>query len=176
MLAEYKQYRLREPRDTDVDGVFEISHDADVLKYFSYCYCEDRNAARDQLKWCYERFENNSGWWIIADSETDGFIGDIGFSEVVQQHNRAMISFRILKEYRGRGITSAFIKTVVEYGLENLKYNRIEAQIHSDNIASKKTVLKNGFVFEGVLRQYEVSSVGSFSDMEMYSILKSDVP
>ncbi|MGW9019629.1 GNAT family N-acetyltransferase, partial [Priestia megaterium] len=48
-----------------------------------------------------------------------------------------------------------------------------EALIESPNIPSQKLVEKQGFIKEGLLRNYEFTC-GKFDDLYMYSLLKQD--
>lgn len=50
----------------------------------------------------------------------------------------------------------------------------IQAEVMPPNRASKKVLLKNGFMKEGTLRQASVWSGKGIVDHEVYSILKDD--
>jgi RimJ/RimL family protein N-acetyltransferase len=51
--------------------------------------------------------------------------------------------------------------------------NRIEADIHPDNLASARTLDKLGFVREGLLRERWIVE-GEISDTVLYGLLLSD--
>ena len=60
------------------------------------------------------------------------------------------------------------VETVVRFGFEELKLNRIGATVFIDNKASQQVLIKQGFEREGLLRQYMVQS-GNVHDVYIYA-------
>jgi len=54
-----------------------------------------------------------------------------------------------------------------------LRYNRIEAYVDRRNAASTHLLRKNGFQFEGTLRECEFEH-GAYVDLDVYSILRRE--
>jgi [ribosomal protein S5]-alanine N-acetyltransferase len=173
-MFKYKEYILRKPIKKDTTGFYKISHDKKVNKYYGTMGTnfKDINEAEKQVKWCIDQFNNNAGRWIIITESDNNYIGDIGFHDYVNNHNRVEFGYRLFSEYWNKGIITNFTKQLVEWGFNDLKYNRIEA-VDVRNEASKKVLLKNNFILEGTLRQYEFENNG-YVDLEMYSLLKDD--
>lgn len=174
-MFQYGDYLLREPVDEDAEGFYRISHDESVNRYYGGegTHFKDMNDARRQVEWCRSQFQHNAGRFIIAAKAENGYIGDIGFSGYSETHHRAEIGYRLSREYWGKGIISHFIGQLVFWGFGTLGYNRIEALVDVRNEASKRVLIKNGFVWEGTLRQYEYEDDG-YVDLAMYSILRDD--
>ena len=174
-LFEFGTYRLRKAELKDAQGFIQISADWDVMRYYGEGggVCKTMDDAEKQIAWCHRTFRENAGRWIITEKQNDEYIGDIGYSEFVETHKRAEIGYRLMKQYWGRGIISAFLHQLVGWGFSDLGYNRIEAQVDVRNEGSKRVLVKNGFSLEGVLRQYEFEH-GGFVDLEVYSILKDE--
>ncbi len=63
---------------------------------------------------------------------------------------------------------------VGEFSLNEGSVNRIQAEVMLENEISKKVLLKNGFLKEGVLRQATMWSGKGIVDLEIYSILKEE--
>ena len=172
----YKNYRLRKPEKKDAQGFVNISSQPEVMLYYGEGdgICRTREEGLRQVVWARDQFEKNAGRWIIVEEEKDEYIGDLGLSEFQDKHRRGELGYRLMKEYWGQGVVSAFLGMVRNWAFEQLNYNRIEALVDVRNPGSKRVLIKNGFTMEGVLRDYEFE-FDHFVDLEMYSILKKDL-
>ena len=65
------------------------------------------------------------------------------------------------------------LSEVIRYGFENMNLNRIQALIADRNIPSKKLLQRNGFSFEGTMREDYVVD-GKSEDSNCYSLLKHE--
>ncbi|MHC1609358.1 MAG: GNAT family N-acetyltransferase [Candidatus Methanofastidiosia archaeon] len=129
--------------------------------------------AKKQVDWCIKQFTENAGRWIITEKNNDCYIGDIGFFDFIKEHNRAELGYILCKKYWGKGIITNFIKQLLKWDFNELKYNRIEAIVDVRNESSKIVLIRNQFQKEGILRDYEFE-YAHYVDLEMYSILKRD--
>lgn len=77
-------------------------------------------------------------------------------------------------EFGGKGIATKAVEMVVNYLLEEVQVNRIQAEVMPLNEPSKKVLLKNGFIKEGLLRQATSWSGKGVVDLEIYGLLKED--
>jgi len=171
----YNIFYLRKPKEDDAQAFLEISRDWEVMKYYGeQGNCKNMEQAENQVRWALGEFEKNGGRWIIADQASGSYIGDVGFHGFENIHRRDEIGYRLNKAYWGRGIMSAFISQLLSWGFLELNYNRVEALVDPRNPASARTLEKNGFRKEGLLRDYEFE-YGHFIDLEMYSLLKRDL-
>jgi ribosomal-protein-alanine N-acetyltransferase len=171
----YKDYKLRKAIMTDAAALYEITHDKAVMEYHgeSGAWLENIEAAEAELKWGLNLFADNAGRWIIVNKVDNVYIGDIGFFGFSPKHKKVELGYKLKKEYWGQGIISAFIGLLLDYGFTELGYNRIQAYVDPRNIGSQRVLLKNHFVKEGTLREYEFEDT-AFVDLEIYSILKKD--
>jgi RimJ/RimL family protein N-acetyltransferase len=65
------------------------------------------------------------------------------------------------------------LAALIDYGFTTLNLNRIEADIDPLNAASAKTLLRQGFVKEGFLRERWIVN-GVKSDTEIFGLLASE--
>jgi ribosomal-protein-alanine N-acetyltransferase len=175
MAFEFGLFALRKPQPEDASGLIEICSDPEAMRYYGVpgAFIRTIEDARSQIDWCIDLFEKNAGRWTIVEQAKDKYIGDIGFHGFVEPHNRVEIGYRLFRSYWGRGIITHFIGQLLQYGFGQLGYNRVEAMVDPRNIGSKRVLLKNQFLLEGTLRDYEFEH-GHFVDLEMYSVLKRD--
>lgn len=89
------------------------------------------------------------------------------------QHNRAELGYWIGVPYWGNGYATEAAWSVVNYGFEQFKYNRIFAGHFGNNSASGKVLQKIGMKNEGCQRGH-VLKWGEYVDMYMYAILRDE--
>lgn len=121
-----------------------------------------------------ETFALSLFYFVIKYKETDEPIGDVGFHTWNAKHRRADLFYNIHKEENKRkGILSEALPYVITYGYEQMNLHRIAAMVANYNVPSLKLLKKNGFTFEGTLREdYVVNGVNEDSDC--YSLLKHE--
>lgn len=174
-VLETERLRLRRVTEHDAPHLMEYLSDEEVMKHYGLAPFESVDDAVAEVRWYESLLEEQSGIrWGVTLKDHDRIIGSIGFHRYVPQHHRVEIGFELSKEYWGQGIASESLNEVLSYGFENFPFQRIEALIEPENLASQKLVEKQGFIREGLLRQYEYTR-GKYDDLYMYSLLRDDV-
>jgi len=79
----------------------------------------------------------------------------------------------VAPDFWRKGIMIEVLQPILRYGFELMDLNRIEALFAPDNIASKKTLEKAGFVYEGTFRKSAFEK-GRFCDEAICSLLKKE--
>ncbi|MBN2443476.1 MAG: GNAT family N-acetyltransferase [Spirochaetales bacterium] len=165
--------RLRKPVLEDAEALMELTHDQDVMRYYGMEPFRSVEESQNEIKWFLGLFDKNCGRWVIADTNTNVYIGDIGFFNYQEEHRRVEIGFKLSKQYWKRNIMSDCMRTVLEAGFTTFGYNRIEAFVEKNNVPCKKLLSKMNFSGEGLLREY-VYEFNNFVDLEIYSLLKRE--
>lgn len=91
--------------------------------------------------------------WGIALKETGEIIGSCGFHQWEKEHFKAEVGFEIHPDYWRQGIITEALRSVLNYGFGEMELNRIKAYYDPRNLASKKSLERAGFTYEGVLRK-----------------------
>lgn len=113
-------------------------------------------------------------YFVIIIKERQLAIGDIGFHTWNAKHSRAELFYNIYDDTnKQKGYMSEALKEVIEFGFTELKLHRIAAMVANWNIPSVKLIKKNGFTFEGTLREDYVVN-GVHEDSDCYSLLKNE--
>ncbi len=108
----------------------------------------------EYLKECES--EEDGAYWTIVWKENDQPIGHIAITEISQHHGTGEIGIVIgEKEYWNKGVASEAIKSVVEFA-PSLGLKRLSAEFEEGNIALEKSLIKNGFEKEAVLKSSRV--------------------
>ena len=99
-------------------------------------------------------------------------IGTMLVSKISKKNRHCEISYMIgLKENWNKGIGFEAIKLAKKFILMKIKLNKIYAGIRSDNIGSKKILIKNKFKLEAKLKDY-IYEKNVFYDRYIYSFIK----
>ena len=111
--------------------------------------------------------------WVIILEDENRIIGSISLKKISQKHKRADIGYRIGKEYEWNWYMTEVIREYLVSIFKESLFERIQAWIRSDNIASIKLVEKFWFICEGKARKYSRKGEKSY-DFFLYGLLKED--
>lgn len=174
-ILETTQLILRRVTNDDVNEVFELRSNPEIMKYIPRPLVKTNEEALDHIALIDSKIENNEGInWAITLKGNPKLIGIIGHYRIKPEHFRAEIGYVLLPEYHGKGIITEAIKCAVDYGFNVMGLHSIEAIIDPRNSASEKALQKNGFKKEAHLLENEFYD-GVFLDTVIYSLLKKNV-
>lgn len=169
---ETERLLLRRLNEGDVDEVFAMRSNPDVMKYIPRPIAKTKEDALEHINMIEAKIIENTGInWGITIKGNPKIIGIIGHYRIQPENYRAEIGYMSLSEHNGKGYITEAIKAVVEYGFEQMKLHSIEAIIDPGNIASERVLQKNGFVKEAHILENEFWE-GRFWDTVIYSLLK----
>jgi ribosomal-protein-alanine N-acetyltransferase len=171
---ETERLYLRRLVNEDVNEVFALRSDKEVMKYIPRPLVKTNEEALEHIAMIDEKIENNEGInWAISLKDNPKLIGIIGHYRIKPEHFRAEIGYMLLPEYHGKGIIVEAIKEILNYGFQVMKLHSIEAIIDPKNSASERVLQKSGFVKEAHLKENEYYE-GRFLDTVIYSIINKD--
>jgi len=113
-------------------------------------------------------------WGIFSKKDSNKLVGIIEAMDFNQKVNMVTIGYFLAEEYWGKGIASEAVEALIGFLFETANINRIHAEIMPKNTASKKVLIKNGFIKEGLVRQANLWPGKGVVDLEIYGILKED--
>ena len=109
--------------------------------------------------------------WAIAREGDDRLVGVCGFSTWSTVHRAAEIVYDLSPAYWHRGIATAAVRAVVDWGFASAGLNRIQAVVLPSNTPSMRVLDRCGFTPEGRLRQYRIVH-GKPEDFFLYARLR----
>lgn len=95
----------------------------------------------------YNKNNNDYGSYKISIDLDQEFIGLAHLTSNEQQTNEAEIGYMILPKYWGRGFGTDVVNQLIEIASQ-LGLEKIQAIIDPENIASRKILSNQGFIFE----------------------------
>lgn len=165
---------LRPRTDDDLDLLFEIAADLDTW--------EERNpqAPRPLTR---DRFDARLARGIDSDApgeavslviDADGdAVGSASLFDFDFLARHAEAGVGLVRSARGRGIGTAAIVQLVEFGFVRHNLRRIHLQAIASNIAAIRAYEKAGFVIEGRQRQHAWVR-GTYEDIVRMGILRTE--
>ncbi len=101
-------------------------------------------------------------------------IGTCGFNSwVTERGNRGEIGYDLHQNYWRQGYMYEALKEILQYGFQEMKLHRIEADVDPHNVASQKLLEKIGFTKEGCLRDVGYWK-GQYWTNWIYGILENE--
>jgi RimJ/RimL family protein N-acetyltransferase len=172
-MPESLKVSLRPRTDDDLDVLFEIAADLDTW--------EERNPeaprllTRDQYNARTAATEKNTaGDSVSFVVDLDGAaVGSAALLNVDPFAGHAEAGIALRPDARGRGVGTAALALLVEFGFVRRNLRRIHLQAIASNTAAIRVYEKVGFVVEG--RQREHAWVrGAYEDIVLMGILRSE--
>lgn len=112
--------------------------------------------------------------FCIVNLDTNELIGYIKILNIDSDIPKCELAFFTDTAYQKKGIMSTALSKMIHFIFEKLKMNKIYVRTAKDNLPSQKTVLKNGFVQEGILRNDFKDINGNLHDCVFFGLLKEE--
>lgn len=151
---ETGRLRLRTLHETDAKRLFTIFSNADVLRHYGMEPHKSVEQTEQMLAGMIEGTKDGSVIRFgIVKTDTSELIGTIGFHNFALRHRRAEVGYEIHPDYWRNGYATEALQAALTYAF-SLDIERIGAIVYIENIASQRMLERNGFLREGLLRQY----------------------
>ncbi len=165
---------LRELNTERYEQVMHSLSDNELMTFFGYTLPEDLQKEKQRHAGGLTMFNKSFLFLHLIEKKSQQVIGWCGYHTWYTTHQRAEIGYTLFDAtHRGKGYMSETLPPVIRYGFEQMNLNRIEAFTSHENEASKKLLLKNGFIQEGVLREHYKTPEG-ITDSVLFGLIKTD--
>jgi RimJ/RimL family protein N-acetyltransferase len=165
---------LRWISEDDIDSLYEIFSDPQVMRYWATTPLLDREAAVAMQSDIAKGNLNDTVWkWGVALSDNDKLIGTCTLFHLNLDNGRAEIGYALGRAYWGNGYMNEALKALVKHAFEVVQLRRLEADVDPRNAGSIRTLERLGFQREGYLRErWHVG--GEIQDALFYGLLKRE--
>lgn len=172
-----KRLTLDELRENDINEIFAIFSDPDVIQHYDVEQFKSPSEAEHLIHYFQSRFDKNQAIrWAIRPNGSDKLIGSCGFTSWNEFDYSAIVGYDLMPAHWGKGYAKEAVSAILALAFSDdfpFKVNRIESVIMPSNRPSISLCEKLGFQFEGTLRE-KVYCDGQFHDMNLYSLLRID--
>lgn len=168
---------LRRFKKSDAFDMFNnFTNDIDVVKYLTWAPHKDIEVTRARIDFVLESYKNDNYYeWAIVLNENNQVIGSIAAMSPNDIIKQCEIGYCMSKEHWGKGIMTECLSNLIDYLINDVGFNRIQARHDIQNPASGKVMIKAGMKYEGLLRQSSKNNINGIYDCKIYSILKDDL-
>ena len=167
-ILESERLQLRRVEHTDVNEVFFLRSNPDVLKYIK------REPAKKLIE--ATKFINKiqkgmieKKWitWAITTKELHNMIGSICIWNFSEKHNSGEVGYDLMPNFQGQGYMTEALQSVIQYGFKTLELDTLEAFTDRRNQPSIHLLLKNHF-------RHDTSRIDNGNDYNRIYVLKND--
>ena len=160
--------RLRGPRPGDADGVFALFSHPEVMRFWSrppMCSAAEAESYVEEINRGFERREFIN--WLIADLRSDAVLGSCTLYALNLAHLHCGVGYALHPDHQGKGLGREAVNAACQFAQNTLGFHRVEADVHPENLASKRLLKACGFRYEGRLRQRFVT-VSEIQDSDVF--------
>lgn len=170
-----ERLQLREITMADAPDLMQVYGNAEVMRWFGTDPVTELAQVEAMIaRWAGLRQQADPATrWGIQRQGDSTLVGTCGLFAVNRAWRKCTLGYDLALPAQGQGYMQEALHAALDWGFTTLELNRIEAQIHPDNLASINLVLKLGFHREGVLRQVGFWG-GSFHDLIQFSLLRNE--
>lgn len=173
-VIETENLLLRKIIVEDIDVIFRIYSDEQIMKYFGREKMKSYSEAEMKYSQLTEDFESRKGIrWAISKKPDLKMIGSGGFWKIMKENFRAEIGYELLPEHWRKGIMTEALRAMIKFGFEVMKLHSIEANTDPENTASNRMLDKLGFKLEGHFRENFCFN-GKYLDTYTFSLINEN--
>src|SRR5215203_2968714 len=165
---------LRWISEDDIDAVYDIFSDPQVMRYWSTGPLSNREAAaRMQREIAEGNLNDTMMKWGLALRESNTLMGTTTLFNLNRDNGRAEIGYALSRSIWGKGYMNEALQALLKHAFEVLEMRRLEADVDPRNTASIRTLERLGFQREGFLRErWHVE--GEIQDALFYGLLRRE--
>lgn len=165
---------LRWISENDIDGLYDVFSDPQVMRYWSTPPLPNREAAAAMQREIAEgNLRETMIKWGLALRESNQVIGTTTLFNLNLDNGRAELGYAMGRAYWGKGYMHEALQALLSHAFEVLELRRLEADVDPRNAASIRTLERLGFQREGFLRErWHVN--GEIQDALFYGLLRRE--
>lgn len=150
MILETKRLLMRKFEETDVERLFLLDSNPEVMKYIGVPPLSEVHESKNVIKMIQQQYiDNGVGRLAVIEKETGLLIGWSGLKFLTEEINGYKgiydLGYRFLPEKWGKGYAFESAKASLDFGFNDLKTDTIYAHAHSENTGSNHILKKLGF-------------------------------
>lgn len=173
-ILETERLILREPKEEDVDPLFQIYREEEAMKYYGIYSIEDRKKIFQLIQQYKQNFrEQKSIRFAICLKKNNLCIGSCGYHNWQKGFFRGEIGYELHPHYWRQGYMKEALSAMLAFGYREFALNRIEALVYPENHASEALLHSLHFSKEACLKEYAFFRE-RFQDLNLFSLFQRD--
>jgi ribosomal-protein-alanine N-acetyltransferase len=168
------EFRLKPLGEADAGDLFVHFADLRVVEFMDIEPLTEIEQACQIIAWAVTQRAVGAGIRWAVRERAGAFVGTCGFNRIdVERGRRGEIAYDLGCAWWGRGVMSAILPAIVDFGFGRLALHRLEAMVTPGNARSSRLLQRHGFAREGLLRGFGFWK-GRYWDQIVYSRLAPD--
>jgi len=180
-MPSFDQLQLHTPRlllrpvqEGDAAELFAIFSDPEVMRYWVSGPWATIDTAHDLIARDAQALAQGLHLRLGLETIEDGrLIGTCSLFNLVESSRRAELGYGLARSAWGQGYMREALSALLAYGFVELDLHRIEAELDPRNVASARSLERQGFQREGVLRERWIVN-GEIQDSYLYGLLRHE--
>ena len=166
---------LREYRAEDIGDIRKWVNDAQTTRYLSTRFWPAQSLAdSEEFLARMLRTGHDAYNFVIASREDERYLGQLDMFRVDWRLRCGELGMVIAGETdRDQGLGTEALGLMQAFAFQTLGLERLELEVHTQNLAARRCYEKAGFTLEGV-RRHAFYSDGRFCDVAMLSVLRDE--
>ena len=164
-MLETERLILRPLDETDIDAIYAMRSDADVMRFIREPQNRQESANWVELvssRWRKEKI----GFCAITEKLSGAFAGWCGLWQL-KETGEIEVGYAVAREFWGKGYATEAAFEFLEYGFKQLQLEKIVAVARAENTASRRVMEKLGM-------RYDYTGEFYGRDLVHYSITKEN--
>lgn len=154
--------------------LFDSGTDEDLMRLLHFADAGELAKEKEKHRKGMTSHNRSFLYFQLIEKASGKKIGGCGFHNWFPDHSRSEIGYALKEEeLKAKGFMSEAMEAIIAYGFAQMKLNRIEAFVGTNNVPSLKLVNKFGFVKEGHLRKHYCNN-GVIEDSLVFGLLKEE--
>jgi RimJ/RimL family protein N-acetyltransferase len=166
VYLETERLVLRRFTEDDVDNLFDLDSDPDVMRFLTGGAPTTREAIQTRFLPAFRRYYEHSegfGFWAAIEKSTGDFLGWFHFRPPEgSSPDEPELGYRLRKSAWGKGYGTEGSRALIRKGFTELGVRRVIASTYQDNIGSRRVMEKVGMTLVRTFRMTaeEMSAMG----------------
>jgi RimJ/RimL family protein N-acetyltransferase len=166
MILETERLLLRRFDENDIDAVFAMRADADLMRFIRAPQTNRKEAESwinlVSSRWATERI----GFCAVIEKASNRFIGWCGLWRL-KETGETEVGYALVKDFRRHGYASEAAEAFLVYAFEVLEFSEIVAVARPENRASRAVMERIGMTYDYTGRFYD-------NELVHYSITRKE--
>jgi RimJ/RimL family protein N-acetyltransferase len=156
VFLETERLLLRRFTHDDVDNLYNLDRDPEVMRYITGCTTTPREEVEHvdlpAFMSYYDRFDGY-GFWAAIDKSTNQFLGWFHLRpQEGDSVDQPELGYRLRREVWGMGYGTEGARALIRKGFTDLGAERVVAMAFRDNLASRRVMEKSGMTLTRAFR------------------------
>lgn len=150
IIVETDRIALCVPELCHIDALAALWGDVETMKHIGAGGAWSREQVKERIERAVRnQAERGMTFWTVVEKATGAVIGQGGLVPIEFNGSEIELGYRLGKAYWGKGYATEIAKMSAGYGFGQLGLTDLVAVCYAENLASRRVLMKVGFVENG---------------------------